>query len=183
MNLAKIFLATTVAGALCAFSFTQESGVRVGESVSAFEPFHVTGADRGTYTCPVCKYGPVPAVQIWVNTDNLVNVGKLAQTLETRIDKAGSRNLKTFFVFLDPKLKTVLPGFASKYQLKNVALLYVQGANDEATKAYGINTSPEVKNTVMVYTKRQVVANYVNLKSDAKGLEALNGAVDKALAQ
>ena len=183
MNLVKFLSVGVAVASICAFTNPLESGVKVGESVSAFEPFHVTGPDKGTNTCPVCKYGVTPAAQIWVNGDDLSNVAKLAKNLEARIDKAGTRKLKTFFVFLDPKVKDQLPGLAAKYNLKNVAFTYVQGPSDEAAKTYEINTSSAVKNTVMVYSKRQVVANMVNLKADPSGLKQLNAAIDQALAK
>lgn len=182
MTLAKYFGAALAVAAMAGFANPLESGVKVGESVSAFEPFHVTGPDKGTNTCPVCKYGATPAAQIWVNGDDLDNVGKLAKNLEARIEKAGSKKLKTFFVFLDPSVESKLPSMAEKLGLKYVALTYVKGPEDEATKTYGINTSSEVKNTVMVYSKRQVLANIVNLKADEKGLKELDSAIDKALA-
>lgn len=180
-QLTKLLGVAVAVASLSAFTNPLESGVKVGESVSAFEPFHVTGPDKDTNTCPVCKYGATPAAQIWVNGDNLENVGKLAKNLEARISQAGVKRFRTFFVFLDPSMKGQLPKLAEKYGLHNVALTYVKGADDEATKTYGINTSANVKNTVMVYANREVVANMINLKGDEKGLLALNHAVDKAL--
>lgn len=34
-----------------------KSGLNVGEDQPSFIPFHAYGPDRGTQTCPVCKYG------------------------------------------------------------------------------------------------------------------------------
>lgn len=33
------------------------SGLNIGEDQPSFIPFHAFGPDRGTRTCPVCKYG------------------------------------------------------------------------------------------------------------------------------
>ena len=67
-----------------------ESGVKAGGSVSAFEPYHVTGVDRGTNTCPVCKYGAEPAAQVWVNADDSKNVASIARALEAAIAKTAT---------------------------------------------------------------------------------------------
>src|ERR1019366_6995653 len=54
-----------------------KSGVAKGGVLSAFEPYHVSGADKNTETCPVCKYPTNPAVQVWVNTDDAKNVAAI----------------------------------------------------------------------------------------------------------
>ncbi|MBK8355591.1 MAG: hypothetical protein IPL13_09540 [Saprospiraceae bacterium] len=33
------------------------SGLEIGEDNPSFTPFHAFGPDKGTRTCPVCKYG------------------------------------------------------------------------------------------------------------------------------
>ena len=79
-----------------------KSGPQAGEMVSAFEPVHVTGPDAGTRTCPVCKYGKIPAVQVWVNGDRSENVAKIADALEAAIKMEGPDQLKGFIVFIKP---------------------------------------------------------------------------------
>ena len=163
------------------------SGLAVGEAVSAFEPTHVTGPDKGTNTCPVCKYGATSAVQVWVNGDSMANVAKIASTLEKRIDAAGTKNLKSFVLFVakpgnEGDLSKKLEKVASDNNLKYVALCYVP-KSDESVGVYKINTESDVKNTVLVYTHRKVTDKFVNLKADEEGLASLNSAVDKITAK
>ena len=161
------------------------SGVKVGGNLAAFEPTHVSGPDKGTETCPVCKYGMQPAAQVWVNTDDLDNVGKIAATLEGEIAKYGAPKFRAFVVFIprgDAKdLSAKLAKLATDYKLKNVALTYVKGPKDEPITNYEINTSADTKNTVLVYKDRKVTANMVNLKADKEGLAALVHAIDKTV--
>lgn len=157
-----------------------ESGLKVGNEVPAFEPKHVTGPDKDTETCPVCKYGMTPAVQVWVNNDSAENIGKLAKTLEGEIAKLGTRKFKTFFIF-QANRKAELAPLAAKLGLKNVALAYVPSFKGDAAKEYAINPSTEVKNTVIVYSNREVVKNYVNLSADEAGLNSLTSAVQLAV--
>lgn len=187
-KLTKYSLGVLVALPLFAFAAggALKSGLQSGEMVSAFEPAHVTGPDAGTKTCPVCKYGKTPAVQVWVNGDKPENVSKIADALEAAIKMEGSDKLKGFIIFIKPKsmtedaLKGQLKMVADKCHLSNVALTYVDGPKSEFVGQYKINTSADVKNTVIVYHDMKVNANFVNLKGDEKGLKSLKGAMMQA---
>ena len=178
-------LALTLPAAIIAFG-GMKSGPQPGQSLGAFEPTHVTGADAGTETCPVCKYGAIPAVQVWVNSDDMANVGKIGSALEAAIAKHGARSLKAFVVYINPTGKSSdavtasLKSVAKANNLKNVAFTYLPSPKADPVSEYSINTDPSVKNTVLVYSNRKVVANFVNLKADASGLADLNSAVEKA---
>lgn len=162
------------------------SGLQAGDMVSAFEPSHVTGPDAGTTTCPVCKYGKTPAVQVWVNGDKIENVAKIADALEAAIKMEGSDKLKGFIIFIKPTsmtedaLKGQLKMVADKCHLSHVALTYVNGPKSDPVGQYKINTSSEVMNTVIVYHDMKVNANFVNLKGDEKGLKSLKSAMMQA---
>ncbi len=162
------------------------SGLAPGAMVSAFEPTHVSGPDAGTKTCPICKYGKAPAVQVWVNGDTTENVAKIADALEGAIKMEGGDKLKAFVVFIRPSnvsasmLEGQLKMVAEKCKLSHVALTYVDGPASKFVGQYKINTSSKVKNTVLVYHDMKVDANFVNLQGDQKGLMALKGAMMKA---
>lgn len=187
-NLTKYSLGALVALPLFALATggALKSGLQTGEMVSAFEPSHVTGPDAGTKTCPVCKYGKTPAVQVWVNGDKPENISKIADALEASIKMEGSDKLKGFIIFIKPKsmtddaLQGQLKMVADKCHLTNVALAYVDGPKSEFVGQYKINTSSDVKNTVIVYHDMKVNANFVNLKGDEKGLNSLKGAMMQA---
>lgn len=182
----KIALTLGFTACLAAAWAGSKSGPQPGEGVNAFEPTHVTGPDAGTQTCPVCKYGPTPAAQVWVNSDSLDNAGKIAETLEKTIAKHGLKHFRAFVVYLNPKglkdagIAEQLRQVATKYKLKNVALTYLSSAHDDAAKEYAIN--PSAKNTVLIYSQRKVVANYVDLKADGSGLAKLAASAEKAVA-
>lgn len=189
MTIIKALAALALTVPLAALALTShgpKSGLAIGEMVSAFEPTHVTGPDAGTSTCPVCKYGMLPAVQVWVNGDKLENVAKIADTLEGAIKMEGADKLKAFIVFIKPQNESVdetkaqLSMVAAKCNLHNVGLLYVDGPKSSAVEEYKINTDASVKNTVIVYHKRTVDANFVNLKGNEAGIKSLKGAMMKA---
>ncbi len=173
-------IATLFAGAAVSLALAVgiESGLKPGEMVTPFHPKHVSGPDAGTDTCPPCKYGARPAVQVWVNGDSDENVSKLTASLSKAVDAHKDKELKAFVVMLtmcqgcEAKAKSV----GEKTEHKNIGIAYLPN-NDAAVKNYKINVSSEVKNTVMVYKNKRVAATFVNLKADKEGLEKLHAAI------
>jgi protocatechuate 3,4-dioxygenase, beta subunit len=173
--LTGILAVSVVATAMAA---TLSSGLGVGDAVYPFAPTHVTGPDKGTETCPVCKYGGLPAVQVWVNGDSLKNVTAIAKTINA---KAASSKFKAFVVFLiNPKdseqTAKTLADVAEKNKLQNVALTWLD-KNSESVTTYKVNTDSQVKNTVLVYKNRKVTTKFVNFQADKQGLKQLDAAV------
>ena len=158
-----------------------DSGLKVGEMVSAFHPTHVVGPHKGTDACPPCTYGNTPAVRVWVNGDNAENVANIAKLLDKRVGKWNSKNFVAFVIYVtdsSTKGSTVkqIEDVAAKSGAK-IAMAWIDKGND-GIKDYNINTSSEVKNTVLVYNKRMVANKFVNFKADEKGLAQLNAAID-----
>lgn len=164
------------------------SGVEKGAALPAYHPVHVTGPDKNTQTCPVCKYPRNPAVQAWINTDNEKNVEALIGALEKASKKHADKNFKAFVVFMNPNreaaetLKGRLAKIGEKHKLEHVALTFLPGPDDAAVKGYGINTDAKVRNTIFVYRNRTVDAKMVNFDADDKGIAALHDAI-KQVAQ
>lgn len=175
------FMVAAVAATAMAIRSGIDSGLKVGDFVSAFHPNHVTGPHKGTDTCPPCTYGKLPQVQIWVNGDDPKNVASFASLLDKRVGDWHKSNLKAFFIFVtDQKnqaaTKKSIEEIVAKSGVK-IAMAWID-KNDEAIELYAINTDPSVKNTVLVYKDMQVTKKFVNLVADQKGLTELTKAVD-----
>ena len=176
-------LAILGGAASLAFAPKLDSGVAKGETLSAFQPHHVTGADRNSDTCPVCSYPNNPAVQVWVNGDDAKNVRALVHNLETETTANRAKKFKAFVVFINPQRESAsamtaqLAKIGADEKIKNVALAYLPGPDAPAIADYKINTSSEVKNTVFVYRARKVAAKFVNFTADAPHLKALDAAI------
>jgi protocatechuate 3,4-dioxygenase, beta subunit len=158
-----------------------ESGPKKGDTLQAFEPTHVTGADAGTQTCPVCKYGNLPAVQVWVNGEPTADVAKIASDLDKHMAALNGEtlHLKTFVIFKSnegKKIEAKLAALAKANGLNKVALTWLAPGN-EALKEYQINSAAQT--TILVYKNRQVTDKFINLKADKEGLMALDGAIAK----
>lgn len=179
MKTARFGTILVAALALPVLANAPDSGLKVGELTSAFEPHHVSGPDKGTDTCPVCKYGDRPAVQVWVNGDEPENVVAIAKDLDNKM-ASSKAEFRAFVVYLTHCAKCVeMTGtLANKVKGANVAMTHLP-IDSESVKDYKVNTSTDVKNTVFVYKNRRVVAKFVNLKGDAAGLKSLSAAIAK----
>lgn len=166
--------------AIPVFAMAPTSGLKVGEMTSAFEPTHVAGPDKGTETCPVCKYGNAPAVQIWHKGDTDENIVAMINHLETKVVNS-KKDLKAFTIRLSECEKCVegTVEMSKKLKATHVGVTYLP-ITDPGVELYKINTEPAVKNTVMVYKNRKVVATFVNLKADEAGFKQLDAALAKA---
>jgi hypothetical protein len=167
--------------ALTALASGPDSGLNVGEGVTPFNPKHVTGPNKGSNACPPCTYGARPQVQVWVNGDNMRNVVDIAKLLNDSVKEMKASELKAFVIFLVDKekageLEAMLPKLAERIGVYDIALATLPKDNN-AVGNYKVNVSGDVKNTVFVYRDKKVVAKYVNLKADEKGLAALSGSI------
>ncbi|MBM3493019.1 MAG: hypothetical protein FJX72_01660 [Armatimonadetes bacterium] len=162
-----------------------KSGVEKGAVLPAYHPMHVTGPDKNSQTCPVCKYPRNPAVQAWINTDDEKNVSALVGALEKASAKHAGSKLKAFVVFMNPTresadaLKARLAKIGEKHNIQYVALTFLPGPDDGAVKGYGVNADAKVRNTIFVYRNRTVDAKMVNFTADEKGVAALHDAIGR----
>src|SRR5688572_16022740 len=85
MNTKKMALAASLVLVLFAAHAQEQaltSGPDIGKDCPAFDPRHVSGPDKGTTACPMCKYGYQQGVMIWMNTDSWDNISTLMVALE-----------------------------------------------------------------------------------------------------
>jgi hypothetical protein len=160
------------------------SGPSKGMRMLPFGPKHVSGPDIGTHTCPICKYGKINGVHIWVNGEKQSTVAKLATHLDQMISKRGLPQLRGVIVFIKPatiakkKYEQNLLAFVKNNRLKYVAVTYVDGPKAEGIRYYKINVDPKVRTTTLVFSKLKVRANLLNLSGDAASLNALSSSAD-----
>jgi protocatechuate 3,4-dioxygenase beta subunit len=168
-----LFLAVTAAVAA-----PIQSGLQPGAEVPAYDPQHVAGPDKGTHTCPVCKYGARPAVQIHVNADS-ANAAALAEKLDHLVASVPKeRELVGFVVYVNGE-PARLQKLASIRKIRNIGLAYLKDGKDFGPDHQSVYTlykiNPAAKNTVIVYKDMKVVANFVDL--DARDFGKVESAV------
>jgi protein-disulfide isomerase len=181
----KVLFASAIGAALVvtALAATMNSGLKKGESISAFHPYHVSGPLAESTKCFPCTFQNRPQVQVWVNGDDIKNVAAIAKQLQAATEANKGKEFKAMVVFLASPSKVdatkAAVKDASKMVKANDVAMSVLSTDDDAVKAYRINL--EAKNTVFVYKNWKVADTMVNLKGDAKGLGALNTAINGVL--
>jgi protocatechuate 3,4-dioxygenase beta subunit len=180
--LGAVILGVGVAMSAIAVNRRVDSGLKIGDFVSAFHPNHVTGPHKGTDTCPPCTYGKLPAVQVWVNGDDSKNVEAIARLLDRKVGNWNKSEFKAFMIFVTDESKKAdtakkIEEVAGKSGAK-IAMAWI-GKDNEAVESYAINVDPAVKNTVLVYKDMKVSSKFVNLVADEKGMKELALAIDK----
>lgn len=146
-----------------------DSGLAIGTDCPAFDPQHVSGPDKGTKACPMCKYGYQQGVMIWVNDNDWVALSYIAKRLETEIEGRGLRKFRAFIMYMNPDSKPLpevmkaLSDFSASLKLSRLAVTYIPSPTDEVTaRLFEINPDKKIKNTVLIYKKRKVVGKIIN---------------------
>lgn len=159
------------------------SGLDKGERVVPFRPNHIMGPLANTTNCFPCTFQNRPQVQVWVNGESNDNIKSFAKTLDTAMGKYKTKEFKAMVVVVtkqgteEAKMKEI-GSLLKPLNLKNVDVSII-GTGNEAVGEYKINTGTDVKNTIFAYRNWMVKDKWVNAKADAKGLTALNTAIDQ----
>ncbi|MBI3234629.1 MAG: intradiol ring-cleavage dioxygenase, partial [Bacteroidetes bacterium] len=114
----------------------KQSGLEIGEDNPSFTPYHAFGPDKGTRTCPVCKYGRFHGIVYFVgNNPNWGDIKKWLIFLEQESIKR-SKYLKAYFVYGNEKdynkstRQKELENIGIELNLKNTALTFVPSMTD-----------------------------------------------------
>ncbi len=158
------------------------SGLEVGAACPAFDPLHLSGADKGKNVCPMCKYGYGQGIMVWFNHANLDHMSEFIKSLEAEMRKRGEKNLRVFLIYMNPFYQEnttdtenqiigrKIKAWCMKQQLEKVAMTWIPSPVDEKTaRIYQIN--PAAKNTIFVYKSRRVTAKWVNVEYDQQTLK------------
>ncbi len=180
----NVLIAAISAAALAAiYGFSGvESGLKVGESVTPFHPTHISGPDKGTETCPPCKYGSVPAVQAWIapqeKAEVVASIGKVLEGSEAKYEKSSFQGFMIMLTRCDACVeKANVYATGAKTSKIGIATLAV---TNEAIKNYKVNVDKEMLNTIFVYKNKKVVEKFVNLTNSKEDIAKLEAAIAKA---
>ncbi len=146
------------------------SGRSIGEDVISFTPFHAFGADKGTKTCPVCKYGWYYGILYFVgNHPNWSEITEWLLLLE-KLSKKQSGYLKVFFVYGNEanydreSRQQELQQLGASMDLEQVALTFVPSFKDESSEVHFNQINPEAENTFLIYKRSSIIDKYIDLK-------------------
>jgi len=161
------------------------SGLQVGEDNPSFIPYHAWGPDKGTRTCPVCKYGRYQGILYFVGEkESREDIENWLSFLEQQSIER-DRYLKAYFVygnendFSKTKRQAELEKIGQKLNIHKMALTYVPSFNDQETEVFLNKVNPAASNTIVIYRNSNIIANYVNLKPTIENFNELTSFLDK----
>jgi len=161
------------------------SGLEVGEDQPSFTPFHAFGPDKGTKTCPVCKYGRFHGIVYFVgNNPNWVNIKNWLSFLELESVNR-SKYLKVYFVYGNEKdynkekRQMELENLGNELNLKNTALTFVPSFSEKESEVNLNQINAEVENTFIIYRNRAIIDKFVNLKPTKENFDLISKTLDE----
>ncbi len=165
----------------------RHSGKAIGEDVSSFMPFHAWGPDRGTRTCPVCKYGWYHGVLYFVgNQPHWTDIKQWLQFLEAE-SKVREKYLKVYFIYGNEenyeksRREEELADVGRELGLKYVALTFVPSFRDSESEINLIRIDPDAQNTFLIYKRSRVIASFVNLKAGEESFQEVRRTLDESI--
>lgn len=143
------------------------AGLQVGDSVASFEPYHVSGPYAGTNQCPVCEWGLLPMVFVWVDSGrpaaNLEAVSKLVEA-----EVASSKvPIKAFVVDANAANKDkdsimALTQWSSAWATPHVYFMSRPTKLKKALKDYKLEGRKDWNLIVLTVKSRKVTAAFVD---------------------
>lgn len=161
------------------------SGLNIGEDQPSFIPFHAFGPDKGTQTCPVCKYGRYHGIVYFVgNNPNWNEVKKWLAFLEQESTNR-QKYLKAYFVYGNEKSynrearQKELEQIGKELNIKNVALTFVPAFSDTKTEVNLNKINSDVENTFIIYKHRSIIDKYIDIKPTTENFKILSETLNK----
>jgi len=164
---------------------TVSSGKKIGEAISSFTPFHAYGADKGTKTCPVCKYGWYHGILYFVgNKPNWQEIKDWLTFLDSESQQR-ENYLKVYFIYgnesnyrKENRIQE-LEKLGTNLRLKQVALTFVPSFEDKASEVYLNSINPQVENTFLIYKRSTVIDKHINLKPNQENFKMITDRLDE----
>ena len=166
-------------------SFT--SGKSVGEEVVSFIPYHAWGPDKGTRTCPICKYGWYHGILYFVgNTPNWREIKDWLAFLEAE-SKKRSGYLKAYFIYGNEReyqksnREKELAHFGKELGLEHVALTFVPSFTDSESEIDLNRINPQAANTIIIYKRSRIVDKFINLEPTETNFSEVRKSLDATI--
>ncbi len=162
-----------------------QSGLSIGEDSPSFIPFHAWGADKGTRTCPVCKYGRYLGILLFVGEKpDWQDIKKWLAFLEKESEKR-RKELKVYFIYGNGKgydfenRKKELETLGKELKLNNLALTFTPSIQDKESEVNLNKINPEAENTFIIYHHRKIIQKFINFEATQENFQTLSDFLDK----
>lgn len=132
------------------------SGTPVGKRPGPYSFLIATGPDRGKQTCMICDQADKPAAVVFARERN-AETAKILQLLDAEMVKKADTGFKAWATFLTPTADLdALAKWGQEQKVPKLALGVYEDA--DGPPAYRLHGDAAV--TVLLFTKRKVVANF-----------------------
>tara|TARA_R110002074_G_scaffold230575_1_gene402124 strand:- start:56 stop:1234 length:1179 start_codon:yes stop_codon:yes gene_type:complete len=162
----------------------KSSGKNIGEDIISFTPFHAFGADKGSKTCPICKYGWYHGILYFVgNNPNWKDIKDWLTFLEAESRKR-EEYLKVYFVYGNENnykkenRMQELEKLGTELNLEKVALTFVPSFNDKSSEVHLNKINPNVNNTFFLYKRSNIFEKYVDFKPSQENFKKITERLD-----
>lgn len=162
-------------------------GRRSGEDLVSFAPFHAWGPDRGTRTCPICKYGWYHGVLYFVgNRPDWDDIRAWLTFFEAESVRRGDR-LQVYFVYGNEKgysraaRERELEALGRELNLERVALTFVPSLSDRESDVAHNRVDPNVGSAFILYRRSRVIDTAADLKPNEASFAWLTGRLDETV--
>ncbi len=159
-----------------------QSGLMIGEDFPSITPYHTWGADKGTKTCPVCRYGRHFGIMYFVNNIQSQGIKDWLLFLEKLSEEQG-QYLKVYLIYANEidysfnQRNRELEDLGKELKLKNVALTFVPSFNDIPSDVYltkiDLNTT-NLNNTFIIFKNRSIIGKFLNLEALQENFVKIN---------
>lgn len=163
------------------------SGIKIGEDVFSFIPFHAWGPDKGTKTCPICKYGWYHGILYFVgNNPNWDEIKQWLRFLESEGRKR-EKYLKVYFIYGNEinyrktERERELEKIGRELQLEKIALTFVPSFSDKDSEIYLNRINQTTDNTFLIYKRSRVIDKFINLKPTQENFNLITQQLDHTI--
>jgi protocatechuate 3,4-dioxygenase beta subunit len=170
-------------------SIQSQSGLNIGEDQPSFIPYHAFGPDKGTRTCPVCKYGRYHGIIYFVGDYPDWSEIKVWLKYLDQESTAREKYLKVYFVYGNSKnyrkqaRQTMLEKVGIEVGLQKMALTFVPSFSDTESEVHLNKIQPNVENTFIIYRHRTIVDKFINLKPTEEGFGQISEALNRSMSE
>ncbi|WP_341227608.1 intradiol ring-cleavage dioxygenase [uncultured Arcticibacterium sp.] len=167
----------------------ESSGKSIGEDIISFTPFHAYGVDKGTKTCPICKYGWYHGILYFVgNKPNWEEVKEWLVFLD-KVSQEREKYLKVYFVYgndlnyNNERRMKELEELGTELRLKKIALTFVPSFDDKTSEVHLNKIDPNVENTFLIYKRSNIIDKHIGLNPTPQNFDKITNLLDRSTNQ
>lgn len=162
-------------------------GLNIGEGIMSFTPYHAWGPDKGSKTCPICKYGWYHGILYFVG--NKPDWTEIKQWLKFLENESATREkyLKVYFVYgnenkysASKRIKE-LEKLGDEMNLKKIALTFVTSFSDKVSEIHLNNINPNVGSTIVIYKRSNVIDKFINLQPSQESFNMISNRLNQTI--